>query len=500
MNQNGQTISANHGHDELWRWSATEISAAVRCGDISAVEVVESVYIRIAEVNPIVNAIVHMDRERALWDATALDGRRQKGELLGPLAGVPVSIKLNVDVAGEATSNGNPLWLNRIAAEDSGVVSNLRRGGAVIMGRSNTPPHSFRWFTENPIHGRTNNPWSAVITSGGSSGGAGAAVASGMGPLAHGTDIAGSIRYPAYVNGVVGLRATTGRIPAFQATAPQRFFGLQAMSAQGPLARTVADARLALEAMASDGGIDPVWVDARLHDKEDEIPTSVGLVNEVPGVDLHPGIRQALESAAAALAASGYMVEPVALPDLQRGVEIWESIVMSECRLGMIDAVDALGDRRIGTAVRNMAACAPVLDLRGYAEAIASRDEMRRQWNRLFRRFPLVLMPTSCRLPLRWDADQGTADEMRGLLAVQSPLMAVAACGLPGLHVPTGLVEGLPVGVQLVAPAFREMRLLHAGAIIEAAHGTLVRQLWERPGGSSPVGPGHRQCDVMRQV
>ncbi|WP_051974669.1 amidase family protein [Cupriavidus necator] len=479
VNQIKTSICTIESPKDLWRWSGAEISASVRRGDVSAVEVVESVYARIAAVNPVINGIVHMDRERALVDAGALDRRRQAGDSLGPLAGVPVSIKLNVDVAGEATSNGNPLWLDRIAEADSGVVSNLRRAGAVVIGRTNTPPHSFRWFTENPAYGRTRNPWSSGVTSGGSSGGAGAAVASGMGPIAHGTDIAGSIRYPAYVNGVVGLRATTGRIPGYQATAPQRFFGLQAMSAQGPLARTVSDARLALEAMASDGGMDPVWVDARLNYKDDETPTHVALVDEIGGIDISPEIRQALSSAAAALTNAGYTVERIALPDLIRGMELWESIVMTECRLGMLAAVDAIGDATISTPVHNMAACAPEPSLAGYAKAIASRDDMRRQWNILFQRYPLVLMPTSCCAPLPWGADQGSVEEMRRLLEVQSPLMAVAVCGLPGLHVPTGLSQGLPVGVQLVAPAFREMRLLHAGAMIEAAHGTLIHHLWE---------------------
>ncbi|MCY1276017.1 Acylamidase [compost metagenome] len=487
-NQTESNKRAIDGPNDLWRWTGAEIGAAVRRGDISAVEVVESVYARAAAVNPVINSIVHMDRERALDEARALDRRRNSGETLGPLAGVPVSIKLNVDVAGEATSNGNPLWLNRIAGEDSGVVSNLRRAGAVVIGRTNTPPYSFRWFTENSVYGRTCNPWSGGVTSGGSSGGAGAAVASGMGPIAHGTDIAGSIRYPAYVNGVVGLRATTGRIPSFQATAPRRYFGLQAMSAQGPLTRTISDARLALEAMACDGGIDPIWVDARLRYDDDELPTHVALVDEIDGIDVDREIQQALLSAAAALASAGYTVERVPLPDLKQGMELWESIVMSECRLGMLDAVDAVGDAVISTPVHNMAACAPDLSLSGYAEAIASRDEMRRKWNILFRRYPLVLMPTSCRLPLPWDADQGSVDEMRALLNVQSPLMAVAVCGLPGLHVPTGLARGLPLGVQLVAPAFREMRLLHAGAIIEAAHGTLIQQLWDQRPGASWLG------------
>ncbi|WP_423200641.1 Glutamyl-tRNA(Gln) amidotransferase subunit A (plasmid) [Cupriavidus sp. H19C3] len=462
----------------LWQWSATDISAAVQRGEIRCTEVVDSIYDRIDAVNPQVNAIVHIDRERARSDAQALDAARQAGQPCGPLAGVPVSIKLNVDVAGEATSNGTPLWSDRIAQTDGEVVANLRRAGAIVIGRTNAPPHSFRWFTENPLHGRTLNPWSADITPGGSSGGAGVAVATGMGPIAHGTDIAGSIRYPAYVNGVVGLRATTGRIPAFQGTAPKRFFGLQSMSAQGVLARRIADARLALQTMAASGASDPLWVDARRDYEDDDTPVSVAWIDEVPGIGVDPTIRQALRDAAQTLEAAGYRIERATAPDFQRGVEIWRAIVMTDCRLGMVAAVDALGDPSLTTPVHNMLACAGEVDLAGYIVAIAARDEMQRQWQALFQRYPLVLMPTSCRLPLQWGADQGTVEQMRELMAVQSPLMAVALCGLPGLHVPTGMAGGLPVGVQLVAPAFREMRLLRAGEILEAANGGLNESRW----------------------
>lgn len=467
----------------LWQWGATEIRTAVQRGAVRCADVVDSVYDRIDAVNPRVNAIVLTDRARARADAARLDDACRRGEPVGPLAGVPVSIKLNADVAGEATSNGTPLWSDRIAQADGDVVANLRRAGAIVIGRTNTPPHSFRWFTENPMHGRTQNPWRESVTPGGSSGGAGVAVATGMGPIAHGTDIAGSIRYPAYVNGVVGLRATTGRIAAFQPTAPRRFFGLQAMSAQGPLTRCVADARLALAAMAASGDADPLWTDVPLHYEDDDLPVQVAWVDDVPGVEIDPAVRHALERAAEALRAAGYRVERALAPDLQCGVEIWRSIVMTECRFGMLAAVDALGDTTLGTPVHAMMACAGEVDLAGYAGAIAARDELRREWNAFFRRFPLVLMPTSCRLPLPWGADQGDTEQMHALMAAQSPLMAVAACGLPGLHIPTGLVDGLPVGVQLVAPSFREMRLLRAGEVLEAACGTLHAARWnaERP-------------------
>jgi amidase len=470
--------SALSASSEPWRWRATEISAAVRAGHVSSVEVVESVYARIESVNPSLNAIVHMDRDQALASAAVIDEQRRQGRAMGPLSGVPVSIKLNVDVRGEATTNGTPLWKSRIAPEDSAVVTNLRRAGAIVIGRTNTPPHSFRWFTENTIHGRTTNPWASAVTSGGSSGGAGVSVAAGMCPIAHGTDIAGSIRYPAYVNGVVGLRATPGRIPAYHPTTPQRFFGLQSMSAQGPLTHSIADARVALEAMANGGGVDPLWVDARMHFGDDCLPVRVALVDEIDGVDLEPPVFDALRKAASALAAAGYQVERVRMPNLERGVKIWQQIVMTECRFGMIAAADAIGDPNISTFVHNMARCAPEVDLAGYAQALAERDNMRREWCEQFAEYPLALLPTSCHMPLPWGADLGTVADMKSLMMVQSPLIAVAASGLPGLHVPTGVVDGLPVGVQLVAGSFREMRLLHAGEIIEAECGILNEMRW----------------------
>jgi amidase len=461
---------SQHSHpDDIWRWSAVDLAQRIRAGAVSSEEAVRSSFARIDAVNPALNAIVFADREQALAAARAADRARAEGMPLGILHGVPVTIKLNVDVAGEATTNGVPAWRERIAPADSAVVRNLRAAGAVIVGRTNTPPFSFRWFTENPVHGRTLNPWSDDVTSGGSSGGAGVAVAAGMGAIAHGTDIAGSIRYPAYVNGVVGLRTTPGRVPAHHPTTPLRFYGLQTMSSQGPLTRTVADAELALRAMAAADFGDATWVDARLEYDDDDAPVNVALVDEIDGVEVAPQVRAALARAAGALEARGYRIERTRLPHVHEAVEVWQSIVMTEVRLQMLQAVDATGDAAIQRFVHNMADCGPRVDLEGYARAIARRDELRRVWNTFMQRYPLVLLPTSCQPALRWDADLGSVDDTRALVATQSPLIAVAALGLPGLNVPTGVADGLPVGVQLVAHAFREMRLLAAGRVIEAA-------------------------------
>jgi amidase len=453
---------------EPWRWDAAELAAQIRAGALSSVEATQACYARIDAVNPRLNAVVHADRERAFEAARQADAQRARApEALGCLHGVPVTVKLNVDVAGEATTNGVPAFADRIAPADSTVVANLRRAGAVIVGRTNVPPFSFRWFTENPLHGRTLNPWDADITSGGSSGGAAVAAAAGMCALSHGTDIAGSIRYPAYVNGLAGLRPTPGRIAACHPTVATRFAGLQMFSAQGVLARRMRDAELGLRAMASDGEGDPTWIGMPLDFADDAAPVRVAFVDEVPGTRPSPEVRAAMLQAAHALEAAGYQVERASPRGIEEALEVWLAVVMNEVRLGMLEAVEAMQDASILSSVRSMVACAPPATLQAYAMALARRDALRRAWNAFLRRYPLLLMPTSCRPPMPWGEDLHGPEKMRALLADQSPLIAVAALGLPGLHVPTGLQAGLPTGVQLVAAGFRERRLLEAGRVIE---------------------------------
>src|SRR5262249_19437700 len=175
------------------------------------------------------------------------DSAITRSETLGPLHGVTVTCKINVDYAGRATTNGVVAFKDRIAKADSPPVANWRKAGAIAIGRTNVPPFSARFFTSNALHGRTLNPWDAARTPGGSSGGAAAAVATGIGPLAHGSDRAGSVRYPAYACGVVGLRPTIGRIASFDGCAPgDPSITTQLTSVQGPLARSIRDLRLGL--------------------------------------------------------------------------------------------------------------------------------------------------------------------------------------------------------------------------------------------------------------
>ena len=253
----------------IWQWSALETAATIRSRAISSIEVTEAHTERMRAVNPKLNAVVVDLSEEALKAAKAADKARGKGAELGLLHGVPITIKENVDYEGRPNPNGVPTQMNIIAPSDAPVVRNLKKAGAIVIGLTNTPEFSFRGFTDNPLHGLTLNPWDPDITCGGSSGGAGAAVAAGIGTIAHGNDIGGSLRWPAHCNGVATIKPTQGRVPAYnQSAASERPMLAHLMSAQGPLARSVADVRLALEVMSQRDPRDSWWVPAPLSQKD----------------------------------------------------------------------------------------------------------------------------------------------------------------------------------------------------------------------------------------
>ena len=200
---------------DLWRLPAADLAALIKSKQVSTRDPATAALARLDQVNHQINAVIDHRPEDVLQQADAIDARLARGEDPGPLAGVPVTIKVNVDQTGYATTNGLNLQKDAIASAHNPVVNNFVKAGAVLLGRTNTPAFSLRWFTDNDLHGRTLNPWNASHTPGGSSGGASAAVAAGIGAIAHGNDQGGSIRYPAYACGVAGLRPTQGLVPAF---------------------------------------------------------------------------------------------------------------------------------------------------------------------------------------------------------------------------------------------------------------------------------------------
>jgi amidase len=226
---------------EFWRKPATDLAQLVRIGAASATEITQDALPGWMLPTPPSTPWCSSCQKRPWQTAKAIDEAVARGDRLPPLAGVPVTVKVNVDQKGFATTNGLRIQKDLVAEQDSPVVANLRKAGAIIIGRTNTPAFSLHWFCRNSLHGHTKNPLNPAITPGGSSGGAAAATAAGIGAIGHGTDIAGSIRYPAYACGLHGLRPTLGRVPAINFSGPDRHIGAQLMAVSGPLARTIAD-------------------------------------------------------------------------------------------------------------------------------------------------------------------------------------------------------------------------------------------------------------------
>ncbi len=452
---------------DLWRWSATDLAAAIGKRMISSRDAVQSSLDRIVAVNPIINAVVQVLADEALAAADAADAAVKAGIAPGPLHGVPVTIKVNIDQKGCATSNGVVAFRDVIAKEDSPPVANLRKAGAVIVGRTNVPAFSHRWFTDNDLYGATRNPWSAKLTPGGSSGGAAAAVAAGMGAIAHGNDFGGSIRYPAYACGVAGLRPTPGRIPAFNPSATtDRPMTAQLMSVQGPLARSVADLRAALAAMAAGDVRDALWVPAPLLGPSPPRPIRVAVVPD-PFGDVDPAVREAVKAAGRWLAEAGYAVDEAMPPRFGEAADLWHKLVINEERLFLEPAVRAYGDDKSKRNLDGHIAYAPALTADQILAALQSRVSLIRDWQLFLERYPVIVMPVSQQLPFRDNQDMEGQDVFNAMLDAQRALLATPVLGLPSVAVPTGLSGGTPVGVQVVAGRFREDLCLDAAEAIE---------------------------------
>ncbi|HYE91077.1 MAG TPA: amidase family protein, partial [Terriglobales bacterium] len=302
--------------DDLWQRSAVELSEGIRAKTFSCVEVMESVTRRIRALNGTLNAIVYDYSEEALAEARRADADLAAGRVRGPLHGVPVTIKENVDQQGKPTPNGLPALEKVIAPDDAPLVRNLRAAGAIIVGRTNTPEISMRATTDNPLHGRTLNPWHPDASPGGSSGGAGSAAAAGFGPIHHGNDIGGSLRFPAFANGVVTVKPTPGRIPAFTPSVIEPGVTARLTSVQGAIARSVADVRIATRAMAAYDPRDPYWVAAPFDGEPLPMPLRVAVTRNAHGYPMHPEILALVDRTAGYLSDAGYDVVEVEPPPI----------------------------------------------------------------------------------------------------------------------------------------------------------------------------------------
>ncbi|MBS0361595.1 MAG: amidase [Proteobacteria bacterium] len=470
---------------EIWRWSAVETARAIAARQVSAEEVTAVCLARKAQANPEINAVVVDLADAAMAAARAADRAQAAGQPLGPLHGVPVTVKINVDVKGQANSNGVVGLADVIAPSDAPVPANFRKAGAVIVGLTNTPEFSFRAFTSNALHGLTRNPWDPAITCGGSSGGAAASVAAGIGCIAHGNDIGGSLRWPAACCGVATIKPTLGRTPAYNESATvERPPMAQLMSVQGPIAREVADVRLGLQALAQRDPRDPWWVPAPLEGPPPPKPIKVALAKLPDDLVTDPEVLGLVRRAADHLADAGYAVSEVEVPDITGTWHLWCDLIATEIATVQLDGIRKLGSPESLPAIEGLVRMANLLDQAGYMQAMASRAGRLRQWLMFLEEHPVILAPVSVRPTPAFDAD------LKGDEAVYSFFQndlrfvgALSVLGLPVATVPAGLTAaGHPVGVQLIASRYREDLALDAAQAIEARVGVLANTLTVRSG------------------
>ena len=467
--------------EPLWQLSAVEVAAGIRARQFSCSEVMVSVVERIRKLNPRLNAIVVDLTEQALAQAAAADRTTPAdlGSDPGPLHGVPITTKLNIDQEGQATTNGVPAFANLIAPADSPLVRNLRSAGAIIVGRTNTPEFSMRLTTVNPLHGRTWNPWHPDASPGGSSGGAGVSAAVGFGAIHHGNDIAGSLRFPSFANGVATLKPTRGRIPAFNPSAPaERGLLWQLTSVQGAIARTVADVRLATRVMAGGDARDPWWVPAPFDGQPLEKPIRVAVTRNSHGYPIHPGIVQLIDRSAAYLRDAGYEVVDVEPPSIMDPARGWLSVLLTEIKATIGSAVDQYGSDDVRRIFGWYYEMGTILDPDAYRAGLGNKTRMERAWNVFLESYPLVLTPFLMRPGYPWNYDALGLAQTKDLWDAAVYSFGINYVGLPAGFVPVDLVENLPAGVQLVGRRFREDVILDAMAAIEQRAGRLVDRLW----------------------
>jgi amidase len=459
-----------------------DTAAAIREKRATAEEVVTAHLERMRAANPALNAVVVDLGAAAIEAARAADTAQAQGASFGKLHGVPVTVKINIDLEGQANSNGVLAFKDNIAPGDSPVVANLKKAGAIIIGMTNTPEFSMRGFTDNRLHGLTKNPWDSGITCGGSSGGAGASIAAGIGAIAHGNDIGGSLRWPAYCNGIATIKPTQGRIPAFNPSAPaERPLMAQFMSAQGPLAREVRDVRLALDAMSQRDVRDPWWVPAPLDGPPLQTPVKLALARIPDDMQTDPDVIALYRTAADHLANAGYDVVETELPDLAGTWRLWCDLIMTELAVLQEAQMRELGSADFRQTLDGFLKMATILDGRGYMEAIARRSRVLRDWLLFLESYPVVLTPVSVRRTPEVNADLGGDARVRSLFWNDLRFMSsINVLGLPAAVVPIGLAGGNPVGVQLIASRYREDACLNAAAAIEARVGVMAKELWRR--------------------
>jgi amidase len=447
--------------NSLCSTTAIGLAGLIRTRQVSARAVIEAHLERIEQVNPTINAISKVLTEEALTAADLLDRDLANGIEPGALAGVPFTVKDNIDVQGSATTWGVRAHADQIASEDSPMVRHLRNAGAIPIARTNMCDFASRWHTESDLIGHTLNPWDLTRSPGGSSGGDAAALATGMTPLGLGNDLGGSLRVPSQLCGTTALRPTAGRIADAACTEPGIGpISMQLLNCQGPMARNVADLRAAFSILCQPDIRDPrhIPLPADAHGRN---IYRVAFVRDPLGMGVEPGVAAGVSLAADWFSDAGLEVVETEPPLLADAVALWNQLAGADWPSRWQEFEPLSGEAlRQCVQAENVRA----IDQDEQRQALIARHMIGQAWARFSEAFPVLLAPVCAEpaWPLGDDIRRG-----EGFPETMRMLLPANALGLPSCAVPVGLANGLPQGVQLIGARFSEMLLLDAAQVIE---------------------------------
>ncbi len=458
----------------LWQQSAGTLAALIAKRDVSSRAVVEAHLRRIADVNGAVNAIVNVLADAALEAADLADAAIAGGTQVGPLHGVPMTVKANIDLVGSPTTHGVPAFAQAMPSLDHPMVERMKGAGAIAIGQTNLPDMALRLHTDSALYGLTRNPWNLQRTVGGSSGGEAAALATGMSPIGLGNDIGGSLRNPAFCCGIASLKPSLGRIPHASSLEPRSGMLVgQMMAVQGPMARTVADLRMALPILSGAHPRDPWSFPAPLIGPPAPHPIKVALVTNPAGGTTAAAIRDGVRRAGDALAGAGYTVEEVMPPMIEAAVETWGRWIAWEfstitAQMSAVMSTQAMGFFSDFSAMFGSPTYTDGVTL------MQTRHEIARAWSEFFATYPIIVGPTWCQPQFEHGYDVAGPDSAADIINIMRFVTPMNLLGLPVVCVPAGVANGLPVGVQVIGDRFREDQCLDAAAAIEAQLGTIT--------------------------
>jgi amidase len=459
--------------DSLARKTARELAALIKSRAVSPVEVLDAHLAVIARVNPKLNAIVTLAAETARQQAQAVEAAVMRGDAAGPLAGLPIGIKDITLTAGIRTTFGSPLYKDHVPEQDAEVVRRLKAAGAIVLAKTNTPEFAAGANTVNLLFGATRNPWNPALSPAGSSGGSAVAVATGMVPIAQGTDFGCSIRIPAAFCGIVGLRPTPGLTPNYPMP-----LSWDPGQVHGPLARSAEDAALMLDAMVGFSRLSPIsvappWTNAlaEVERCENARGLRIAYAPDIAGIGVDAEIDEICRQAARQLQEAGATVDEIAfdVSDGRDPYQTWRGAWMVGQQFARLAHLEEFG----ANLKRNVQAGLKVTSL-DLAAAEQKRLEVFHRFRELFERYDILLTPAAPVKP--YPVEMNFPDEINGKKFENyvdwiAPAFLITLVSLPAGSVPAALTrDGLPCGLQIVAPRFQEPLILSIAKLVQQAN------------------------------